>query len=157
MPDGTVSQELEHRDLKTLPGAYVKLRQLPYYDTLVRRDKGSVASMEQQVGARKRGENQTAKMTLESLQTWEKEYMFKNCIAEHNITDKNEVPLDFSNPMAIRTLRPDIGQEIERLIDELHSEGDDFEADFPSAASSFLEQQEQERLTLVNPTASLTD
>lgn len=145
MPDGTVSQELHRRELKTLPpDGFVMLRQQPYYEMLVRRDKGSIASMEQQVGAARKGEERTARMVLESLQTWEREYMFKNCVAEHNITDKDGNLLDFTNPLAIRTLRPDVGMEIERLIDELHSEGDEFQKDFPTAASNSSEQQTQE-------------
>jgi len=139
MPDATISPELHHYDLKTLPGGWIKLRQLPYYDMLVRRDKGSSASMEQQVDGRRRGQQQTAKMVLESLQTWERDYMFKQCIAEHNLEDKNGAVLDFNNPMAIRTLRPDIGMEIERLIDDLNSEGDVFQEDFQDAASNSLE------------------
>lgn len=152
MPDGTVSQELHHRDLKTLPpDGYVKLRQLPYYDMLVRRDKGSIASMEQQVGGkRNRKEPQNIKMILESLQTWEREYMFKECIAEHNITDKEGNLLDFNSPMSIRNLRPDIGMEIEKYIDELNSEGEEFREDFPNAASSSLEHLDKEPSTLVS-------
>jgi hypothetical protein len=140
MPDGTVSQELHYFDLKTLPpDGYVKLRQLPYFDMLTRRDKGSIASMEQQTT-----KDATPRMVLESLQTWERDYMFKNCIAEHNITDKNGNLLDFNNPMTLKMLNPKIGLEIEMYIDGLNSEGDEFAEGFPNAPSNSLEQQDQE-------------
>lgn len=150
MPDGTISQETYTRELKTLPpDGFVELKMLPYHDMLVRRDKGSIASMEQtQQRNKKRGEPETQKLTIESLQTWERDYMFKNCIISHNITDKNGVLLDFNSPMAFKMLRPDIGMEIERLIDELHSE-DEIDENFPTAPTSSSEQVEQEQPLLV--------
>ena len=96
MPDGTISQETYKRELKSLPpDGFVELKMLPYYDMLVRRDKGSIASMEQTQQRRKKGEPESAKLMIESLQTWERAYMFKNCIVDHNITDKNGTLLDF--------------------------------------------------------------
>lgn len=145
MPDATVSQETYHRDLKSLPGAFVELRQLPYHDMLVRRDKGSIASMEQIEQKRKKGEVVTPKLTIESLQTWERAYMFKNCIVNHNLEDKNGVPLDFKSEMALRILRPDIGLEIEQLIEEING-GDGVPADFQNAPSTSTEQAQQELL-----------
>lgn len=144
MPDGTVSQETYKRELKSLPpDGFVELKMLPYHDMLVRRDKGSIASMEQIQQKRKKGEPETAKLTIESLQTWERDYMFRNCIVSHNITDKKGVLLDFNSPMAFKMLRPDIGMEIERYIDELHSE-DEITTDFPTVPTSSSEQPEQE-------------
>lgn len=155
MPDGTVSQETYRRELKTLPGGFVELRQLPYHDMLVRRDKGSIASMEQQQTAKKRGQELPAKLMIESLQTWERDYMFKNCIKDHNITDKEGVLLDFNSPMALKMLRPDIGMEIERYIDDLNSEGDVGE-DFPIAPTSSTEQVKPELSMLPNTDMSPT-
>jgi len=150
MPNATVSQELHHFELKSLKGAFVELRQLPYADMLTRRDKGSVTSMEQKIDRKTRSREDKVKMTVEVLQSWEKNYMFKSCIANHNLEDANGVSLDFNNPMTLKTLRPDIGYEIERLIDDLHSEGDDFSEDFPNVASTSSEQPKPELLTLAN-------
>lgn len=146
MPDGTISQETYRRELKTLPpDGFVELKMLPYHDMLVRRDKGSIASMEQSIQRSKKGESELpTKLTIESLQTWERAYMFKNCIVDHNITDKNGVKLDFRNEMALHILRPDIGFEIERLIDELHAE-DEIPENFPTALTSSSEHREQEQ------------
>lgn len=154
MPNATVSQELHHYDLRSLPGGWVKLRQLSYYEMLVRRDKGSVASMEQQntVGrGKKRNEPQSTKMILESLQTWERQYTFSNCIADHNLTDANDQPLDFSDrriEMTLRILNPVVALEIERLIDELNGgEDDEFSEDFPNAASNYSSDETTSQLT----------
>jgi len=157
MPDGTVSQETYKRELKSLPpDGFVELKMLPYHDMLVRRDKGSIASMEQtQQRKKNRNEPETQKLTIESLQTWERDYMFKSCIVDHNITDKNGVKLDFNSPMAFKMLRPDIGMEIERYIDELHSE-DEIDENFPIApsSSSELPEPEQPHLVITDTTTS---
>jgi len=145
MPDGTVSQETHRFELKSLPpDGYVELRQLPYYDMLTRRDKGSIASMEQQVTGKGKDKEQTSKLILESLQTWERDYMFKNCIVNHNITDSVGNVLDFNSPMTLKMLNPKVGLEIEKHIDNLNSEGDDFEKDFPIAPSTSSEHQKPE-------------
>lgn len=147
MPDGTVSQETYRRELKTLPpDGFVEIKMLPYHDMLVRRDKGSIMAMEQVEQGKKKG-SETPKLTIESLQTWERAYMFKNCIVDHNITDKNGVPLDFRSDMALKILNPAVGMEIERLIDEING-GDEVPQDFPIAPTSSTDQAEQELLTL---------
>lgn len=148
MPDATVSQETYHRDLKSLKGAFVELRQLPYHDMLVRRDKGSIASMEQQERSKKKGEQITPRLMIETMQVWEREYMFKNCIVNHNLEDKQGTPIDFTSPMALRILRPDIGLEIEQLIEELNG-GDGVGEDFPIAPTSSIEPARPEPLTPV--------
>lgn len=149
MPDGTVSQETYRRELKTLPpDGFVELKMLPYHDMLVRRDKGSIMAMEQMEQGKRKGDS-TPKLTIESLQTWERAYMFKNCIVDHNITDKQGNLLDFRYEMALHILRPDIGMEIERLIDEING-GDEVDQNFPIAPTSSTETAKQEPPTLVS-------
>lgn len=148
MPDGTVTQETFHRELKSLPpDGFVELKMLPYHDMLVRRDKGSIMAMEQLERGKKQGDA-TPKLTIESLQTWERAYMFKNCIVDHNITDKNGAKLDFRSEMTLHILNPAVGMEIERLIDEING-GEDVPKDFPIAPTSSTEQAEPERPMLV--------
>lgn len=144
MPDGTISQETYKRELKSLPpDGFVELKMLPYYDMLVRRDKGSIASMEQTQQKRGSKEPVSQKLMIESLQTWERAYMFKNCIVDHNITDKKGNPLNFNDEMALHILNPAVGMEIERYIDELH-ETEDLDGNFPTARTSSSEQPGQE-------------
>lgn len=149
MPDGTVTQEPVRRELKTLPpDGFVSLRQLPYWDVLERRDQGSRAVMEQ--SQKKAGKQQDdAKMVIETYQTWERAYTFKNCIVDHNITDANGVQLDFTKPQTLRMLNPKVGVEIEQYIDELNSADEDEEELFPSAATKSSVVQEPEHATLV--------
>jgi hypothetical protein len=139
MPVGTVTQEPVRYELKSLPpDGFVTLRQLPYWDVLERRDQGSRAVMEQ--AKRKPGQKQDddTKMVIETYQTWERFYTFKNCIVDHNITDSNGVQLDFNKELTLRMLNPAVGVEIEQLIDKLNAEDDADEELFPTAASISL-------------------
>lgn len=116
MPKATVSQDHVRQDLKTLPGGFVVLRQLPYHEMLVRRDGAMKMSMEGGDSASK-----DSKIDISMLQTWTREYEFKNCIVEHNLEDNEGQLLDFNSPMALRILDPRIGTEIETYIDALNS------------------------------------
>lgn len=138
MPVGTVSQEPVREELKSLPpDGFVTLRQLPYWDVLERRDQGSRAVMEQSAREPgKKAQDSDTKMVIETYQTWERHYTFKNCIVDHNITDTNGVLLDFTKPQTLRMLAPHVGVEIEKLIDKLNAEDDDDEELFPIAAST---------------------
>lgn len=136
MPVGTVTKEPIRRELKTLPpDGFVTLRQLPYWDVLERRDQGSRAVMEQVQRKPGQSKEDTQKMVIETLQTWERWYTFKNCIVDHNITDEKGVPLDFNREMTLRMLNPKVGVEIEKYIDEINADDEDDEELFPSAAS----------------------
>lgn len=140
MPVGTVTQEPVRYELTSLPpDGFVTLRQLPYWDVLERRDQGSRAVMEQE--KRKAGQKASdtdTKMIIETYQTWERFYTFKNCIVDHNITDDKGVALDFNKEMTLRMLSPVVGVEIEKLIDKLNAEDEADEELFPTAASSSL-------------------
>lgn len=130
MPNATVDHEsYERHDLKTLPGAYVMLRPLPYGMKLQRRDKAMRMSMEQKVerkGNRRRVvEDDIQKINLESLSEWSNLYDFSHCIGEHNLTDANGQPLDFSNKMTLAILNPKVGSELEQLISDLNDDEDE--------------------------------
>jgi hypothetical protein len=137
MPVGTVTQEPIRRELKSLPpDGFVLLRQLPYWDVLERRDQGSRAVMESTKKQPGMKQDDTQKMVIETLQTWERHYTFKNCIVDHNITDENGVQLDFNRPQTLKFLNPKVGVEIEQYIDELNSADEDDEELFPPVAST---------------------
>lgn len=131
MPDATVTTEPVRRELKSAPpDGYVDLLQLPYYDSLERRD-GAARLYAQ---ANEEGE-MDSKLFMESMQQWSRTYEFKRCIVGHNLTDKEGKPLDFSKSETLRTLNPAVGLEIELLIDELNGESDE-KPDFPQQPSS---------------------
>lgn len=131
MPDATVSTEPVRRELKSAPpDGYVDLLPLPYYDMLERRD--GAARLYAQSNDEGESDN---KLFMESMQQWSREYEFRKCIVGHNLTDKSGKPLDFSKSETLRTLNPNIGHEIERLIDELNGESEE-KPDFTQQQSS---------------------
>jgi hypothetical protein len=132
MPKATVSQELHHRDLRTVDGGYVKLKQLSFDQMLERRDKAMRMTMESQAGAIR----PTSKIDLESAMQWTRYFEFSNCIVEHNLEDDNGTQLNFGNPMTLRILDPRVGQEIERYIEELNQEDEESLEDFTRRLSA---------------------
>lgn len=117
MPNVTVSSDSGERvELKSAPGAFVRLRPLPFGKKLERRDKATRMSMEQETGGR---------FYIEALNRWSRQFDFEYCIVEHNLEDANGNLLDFSNPMTLDILLPKVGDEIESLIDKLNEEDDE--------------------------------
>jgi hypothetical protein len=148
MPVGTVSQDIVHKDLRTLPpDGFVDLRKLPYGGILRRRDMSSKMSMEQRVGRRKgQPQDDSQSVQMELMQEVTRVYEFANCIVDHNITDPNDRKLDFSKINDIKSLDPKVGQEIESYIDELNRELDEDEEaellDFQQPSNSSSESAE---------------
>ena len=139
MPKATVSHEGVRHDLKSCPGGFVELRPLSYEEILTRRDGVTSMSLEQE-GINTDEKN--VRMQINAMQRWGREYDFRNCIRDHNLTDENDVPLNFSKPETLRMLDPRVGREIEALIDELNGESDDeatMEAFTNAAGSTSME------------------
>lgn len=134
MPVGTRKTETVRRELKSAPpDGFVMLRQLSYDEMLERRDGGIKILMEQSPGR-----NVDSKTSMQIANRWSNQFTFPRCITEHNITDENNVPLDFRNiEMVFKMLDPKIGAEIERYIDELNQE--DESEDFTPASNSSLQ------------------
>lgn len=127
MPVGTKKKDTQREELKSLEGAFVELRQLSYDEMLERRDGATKMLMERGDGA------SDGRMAVQIANKWSNYYTFPRCIVDHNITDENEVLLDFSKPDKVfKILDPRVGQEIERLIDTLNNE-DEVEPNFTSA------------------------
>lgn len=137
MPNATVSLELGERiNLKSLEGAYVRLKSMPFGKKLERRDKATRMSMMMEAENRKKGKkDEPTEVKLDILNRWSTAFDFAQCIGEHNLTDDNNKPLDLSNPDVLDILDPRVGTEIEALIADLI--GDDEElTDFTSPATS---------------------
>jgi len=135
MPKATVSHEGVRHDLKSCPGGFVELRPLSYEEILVRRDGVTSMSLEREgISA----DEQNVRMQIATMQRWAREYDFRCCIRDHNLTDENDIPLNFTKAETLRMLDPRIGREIEALIDELNGENDDEAAmeAFTNAAGS---------------------
>lgn len=124
MPKATVSHDAVRRDLKTCPGGWVELRTLSYYEMMQRRDITARLYSEQKTGRNVKNED-TLRQVMEVMNVAIMEYEFKNCIVSHNLEDDNGVLLDFSSSMALKSLDPKIGAEINKYIDELNQEDEE--------------------------------
>src|SRR5687768_14839390 len=137
MPRGTVSSEAVRVELKSLPGGFVMLKQLPFGQMLTRRDKA--ARYLQEVTPGLDGKD-ISRIQIDVLNEASRLYDFSHCIADHNIEDEDGNKLDFSDKMVAMTLQvldPKIGAEIEREIDKLNRDDTDVEGfTMPSGASS---------------------
>ena len=112
MPRATVRTEAQRIELKSCEGGWVEIRQLPYYEMLVRRDRGGKLFFDAQ---------QEGRVEIATLQAWARQYEFEHCILDHNLEDEYGNKLDFGNEATLSALDPRIGQEIEDAIDKLHN------------------------------------
>lgn len=137
MPVATRMTETVRRELRSCPpDGFVVLRQLSYDQMLERRDGASQILMGQ--GVR---DGATPQMAVKILNKWSNAYTFPRCIVEHNLTDAQGNPLDFSHPEQVfQTLDPKVGAEIEAYIDELNQDAEGSEVFTPSSDSSSEEE-----------------
>ena len=140
MPKATVSNETVRKELQTCPGGWVELRQLPFGQMLVRRDKASRMIQEVRPNAKK---TDVQHVEFDILHEWANRYDFKHCIVDHNLEDEDGNKLDFSNGMTLQVLDPKIGAEIEKYIDELNQEEFDEEGFTPQSDSNSKEETPQ--------------
>lgn len=142
MPVATVdSNAWDRRDLKSLEGAYIMVRPLPYGMVLERRDKATRMFMESETGSaknKKRDEGNVSRMEVEMLNEFSTLYDFRYCIGEHNLTDAKEQLLDLGTKMAIKSLNPKVGEEIAGILDEINKLDEEFDdEDFTKLPESF--------------------
>ena len=134
MPKAIVSQDTVRKELKTCPGGYVELRQLPFGQMLTRRDKASRMIQEIHPGMKA---TDVQRVQMQVMHQWSNQYDFKHCIVDHNLEDDQGNKLDFGNPMTLDVLDPKIGAEIENYIVEMNQE--DFkEEDFTQRSDGSL-------------------
>lgn len=145
MPVATIdSSAYERVELKSLEGAYVCVRPLPYGMKLERREGAMKMFMEQGEGSNRstrRDKNATQRAEMQLLQRWSTQYDFKYCIGDHNLEAPDGRTLDFNNRKDFEMLDPRVGSEIERILDDLNNEDDDIdEEDFTKSPSSYSEE-----------------
>lgn len=134
MPVATRSQQTVRKDLKSLEGAFVELRQLSFDEMLERRDKAMRMTSVGMGG--KKGE--AVKMEFESAMQWTRYFEFSRCIVEHNLEDDEGKPLNFQNSMTLKILDPKVGVEIEKYIEDMNEEDDEEAKDFMKELASSL-------------------
>jgi len=131
MVNATVPTEAERHYLKTIEGAWVDLKPLPYGQLIERRDKASRMSM-----TTDRRNQDNSRMDIDMLQAEMRRYEFNHCIVDHNLGDDQGNQLNFTNPASMNVLDPRVGQEIEQLIDNLNQLEDIDEENFTAARTS---------------------
>jgi hypothetical protein len=125
--DGGVNTEEIRYELKSLPGAWVELRQMSYGDVLVRQD--MVMDMKIQMADRK-SRASTMELTPANVQTTA--FDFQKCVVRHNIRNpKTKRAFQFSNPADWRgVLNPKAGKEIDKKIREINGFDNEEDEDF---------------------------
>jgi hypothetical protein len=138
MPVGTIDpSEVTRRELKSLEGAWVDVRPLPYGMVLQRRDKASKMYMEANPQkSKKQAVAEMARFEIETMNEWATLFDYKYCIVDHNITDSQENKLDLGSPLVLKQLNPKLGTELDLIISELNDleEDEDF-TKLPSGSS----------------------
>lgn len=126
MPNATIDpSHFEREDLKTLEGAFIMVRPLPFGLKLKRRDKATKMYMEAPGNqGRKRGEveSEANRFELETMNEWAMLHDLAYCIGEHNLEDVNGAKLDLGSPMTLQILDPRVGSEIEAILGKLNED-----------------------------------
>lgn len=115
VPRATVSLEPKTEELKSCPGGWVKLRRMSYGELLASNDMAFQVNVEAQNGS------SDPKMGAGMASGRVAEYRFKTCIIDHNLENEAGTKLQFSNVQTLHLLDPNIGQEIDGLIDKMHN------------------------------------
>jgi hypothetical protein len=77
--------------------------------------------MAMEMAMREGGKGQADDMVLKMTQLRVVEFEFRNCIVDHNLDDEAGQKLDFKKPAAVHSLHPQIGDEINELIDKMNT------------------------------------
>ena len=112
MPRATVTQQTERFNLTTLPDAFVVVRRMTYGEKLNRQDN----MMDLAAGGKG---NEEMKISIQASKVALSD--FANLVVEHNLTDENDLPLNFKNPNDVMKLDPRIGDEVGAFIDKVNS------------------------------------
>ena len=141
MPNATVSADFSDPvELKSLEGAFITVRPLPYGKKLERRERASKMFMEwNERQGRQVSQEEMQRISIEFLNRWSFAYDLKHCIGDHNLEDGAGKKLDLDNPATLDILDPKVGNEIEVILGRIN--GDEEEDDLndffsqPSTAS----------------------
>lgn len=122
MPRATADTTERHRkDLKTCEGGYVEARRLTYGEKLQRR--AMVSGLRVEAG--KKGEKKDFAGEMKLITEESTVFDFVRCILDHNLEDADGNKLALNSPIAIATLDPRIGEEIDQFLSELNNFEDD--------------------------------
>lgn len=112
----TITNTTERFELKSLPGAFVVIRQMSYGEKLNRQSQ--MTSYQMQMSSKKNEDSKMdIEMHMEKVARWE----FANLITDHNLTDEKENKLNFKNVADVDRLNPVVGEEIQVYINQLNA------------------------------------
>lgn len=115
MPKAVVTNAVSEKvDLKSLPEGWVQVRRMNYGEKLLR----SNMATQFVVGgsAQVKDFNGELKLNTEIVALWD----FANLIVDHNLEDENGAKLDFKNPVNVKRLSGEIGEEVGKIIDDFN-------------------------------------
>jgi len=146
MPRATVSMEPKEFELKTCEGGFVKLRRMSYGELLASND------MAFQVNVEAREGSSDPQMGASMSSARIAEFRFKCCIVDHNLENEAGTRLEFSNSQTVHLLDPNIGQEVDQLINDLHN----WEKNLPNSEKPSNDTSSAENGQVSIPAESLT-
>lgn len=117
MAKAQATSTIEHYDLKTCEGGWVKLRRFSYGESLERKSKISLSF------AAGKGSDNRASMDMASKEV--AFFEFSRCVVEHNLEKEDGTLFNFKNKVDLLLLDPRIGEEIESYINKLNNFEDD--------------------------------
>ena len=127
MPKATVSTQAVRHDLETLPDGYIMVKQLSHGQKLHRADIAARLSYETapQNRAQKRNgkarQDTPSKTDIELLQLAARQFEYTHMIVEHNLEEDNGQLFDFGDVTSFDRLAPQIGEEIDDILDSTNA------------------------------------
>jgi hypothetical protein len=106
-------QNNQRFELQSCPDGYIVIRRMTYGEKLNRQDD----MMNMQTSANPKDTEMRIQIMAKRVALQD----FANLIIEHNLTDDNDLPLNFRNPADVNRLDPRVGDEIGQLIDKVNS------------------------------------
>jgi hypothetical protein len=122
MVKASVGNQTQTFDLKTCDGGKIILRRMTYGQKLERIELATRQVIKTETDNRGRpSNNNAAEMDIKMLQRAVAEYEFSHCISDHNLTDDNDIKMDFSKPQTLDILDPRVGDEISQYIQDMNN------------------------------------
>lgn len=116
MPRATITSNTSKFDLKSLaPDGFVELKRLTYGATLERRD----MVMLMKFGSTTKGSDPEASTELQNKKVTAFEWV--NSIVTWNLTDENDLPLDWKKSNIFDVIDPAVAEEISQLITDMNN------------------------------------
>jgi hypothetical protein len=142
MPNAVLDTSTTTRvDLKTCPGGFVLLKRMSYGDILKRRELQLKMTMSS--GPKTKGFEGEMQLTSSAVSQFE----FAHCIVDHNLEDASGRKLNLTSAADFIRLDPQIGQEIEKAIEDQNNYEGDEDFTEPSGQQLSLDGNQTEEMS----------